>query len=176
MKKNTMKKVITMALAAMTTMSVMSINVGAVENSKELVTVYSYDEITDSFDVSYEYVDKNSINCRRSNNTFAFSQRITSSAFTLLRNTGTAHQLGSQYYSLEDSNKLWINLEDYDNTTYYFKIFKYENGVANELSPSNNRVLSTPTCYVSGLSQGYAYSVSLKKLGSAYTTTGTLSR
>ena len=47
MKKSTMKKIITMALATMTTMALISINVGAVESIEELkgnIASYSIDE------------------------------------------------------------------------------------------------------------------------------------
>ena len=174
MKKMNLKKMLTMAMAAMMEMTTMSGSVSAMESMEGKVTIFEYDSETNTFDVSY--VDESNVPAVLSTgDEFNFAQSINSSYQFLVNTTNSNPYLDSRLFNVETHNAIEMTLTSYDrNNKYYFEIYEGTNFNLIPVKEGVSPVLATPICYFSGLSQGHVYSFKLKKDGSSYTTAGTL--
>lgn len=175
MKKMNFKKMLTMAMAAMMAATTMSISTFAEEVTvrEDLVTVYTYNEETKMFDISYREADN--MPAVVSEAKFKFSQNVTSSYQYLWNTNYTNPYLNPQDFELTSGTTIVMDFTTYSRSdNYYFEIYIKDGGYT-KIPTSTTPILSTPTCTFEQLTSGAIYSFKIKKDGTGYVTEGTLS-
>jgi len=174
MKKMNLKKMLTMAMAAMMVMTTTSSSVSAEETMgmmEDKVSIFTYNPETNTLDVEYKDADQVHMIQPRIIE-FYFSQNISTSFSKLINNNpGVYDDNNTLFQKHPNYSHVCINLTSYDaNQVYYYKLRNETDGI----EITNAVTLRTPTAYIGGLDDVDAYSIQLKKTGSSYLTSGSI--
>lgn len=176
MKKMNLKKMLTMAMAAMMVMTTMSSSISAEETigmMEDKVTIFTYNQDTKSFDVEYKDADEVQPPMTRAA-TCNFSQNIKTEFSTITYTNPKFPSMPTYFQLSENNNAFYLNLTNYDQTTnvnYYIRV--YDEGAGEGILGYDSIVrVSTPQIYVGNLPLCHSYSIQLRKTGSTYKTSG----